>query len=404
MIGQLCTCDVENFGDILYPIIFQKMAERHGITSPIVPFGFFEGAAPGESGYEVRAISRMLRAREQTITHLVVGGGDLLRTDLNVLASHYDSIVAQRIRHSFWLRMGKIISGRKRIHRACNKKSMGYSSVAPFILDKAIQLQIGQVLYCSCGAPFQFPPEKFHAIQEAFSAAAFVYVRDFQSRDKLRAAGVKREIEVAPDLVVALGDFFDRDKERAKGKALLTSHGVDVAKTIIGFQTCPQPPAAEAELLRQLIALKHKLGVEIVLLPLGYCHGDGRYLQKLGEKSGGLLKYAGEPSVYANISIIAACSMFVGTSMHGNITAFSFGVPHLFGPIAVDKVDGFLEVVGLGADFKLAAWSQLAERYAMVSALPPAYFLSKAAAAKMAVHATFQKLAAILKAADSPGA
>jgi len=150
-------------------------------------------------------------------------------------------------------------------------------------------------------------------------------------------------------------------------------------------------------LLQQLTTLKNKTGAEIVLLPIGYCHGDDIFLQKLAERSGGSLTYIAAHSIYAIISVLAACKLFVGTSMHGNITAFSFGIPHLFGPIAVDKAEGFLDVVGLGADFKLESWSQLADKQAMVMRLPQDYFASRAEAAKKAVYATFGKIVAILK-------
>ena len=83
--------------------------------------------------------------------------------------------------------------------------------------------------------------------------------------------------------------------------------------------------------------------------------------------------------------------------MHGNITAFSFGIPHLFGPIPVDKAEGFLDIVGLGADFRLASWSQLADKQAMVMRLPQDYFMARAEAARKAVYETFGKIVKILK-------
>jgi polysaccharide pyruvyl transferase WcaK-like protein len=275
---------------------------------------------------------------------------------------------------------------------------MRYSSVAPFILDAADCPHVGPILYCSSGVPFHFPPEKTSAIRAAFESAAFVYVRDFQSRAKLQAAGVSRRVEVAPDLIVTLGDFFNRDAERSRGLTLLAGHGVDTTKDIICFQSSPQSPDDVPELLQQLAALKEKTGAEIVLVPIGHCHGDDVFLRQLAEKSGGALTYIAVHSIFEIISVIAASRLFIGTSMHGNITAFSFGIPHLFGPIAVDKAEGFLEISGLGNDFKLRSWSQLAGKEAMVMRLPQNHFADKAATAKKAVHATLKKMLKILRA------
>ena len=397
MIGQLCTCDVDNFGDLLYPVIFRKMAEKHGIASAIVPLSFFQGPAPCDSGYVVQGINEVIKSPGRTLSHLVIGGGDILRTDVNMVATHYYSIFEKRAGNHFLFRMKKTFLGRQHLRNEFIKQFMGYSPIAPFILDNANHSRVGSIVYCSCGVPFRFPPEKSRAIREAFEAAAFVYVRDFPSRDKLREVGVNRDIEVSPDLIVTLSDFFARDEERLKGVALLAGYGVDIAKDIICFQSCPQSQKNENELLQQLTTLKKKTGAEIVLLPIGYCHGDDIFLQKLAERSGGSLIYIAAHSIYATISVLAACKLFVGTSMHGNITAFSFGIPHLFGPIAVDKAEGFLDVVGLGADFKLESWSQLAEKQAMVMRLPPDYFATRAEAAKKAVYATFGKIVEILK-------
>lgn len=396
MIGQLCTCDVENFGDLLYPIIFRKLAGKNGIGSAIVPLSFFPGPAPCAAGFDVQGINQVIKSRRRRISGLVIGGGDVLRTDVDTLATHYDSIFEDRARPPFWFRMKKKYFGRQHLRNEFIKRFMGYSPIAPFILDKANHANVGPIVYCSCGVPFSFPSPKFRAIRAAFEAAAFVYVRDAPSRDKLREAGVSRDIEVAPDLIVTLSDFFNQDQERVKGLALLASHGVDTTKDIICFQSCPQPPEKALELLQQLTALKKKLGAEIILLPTGYCHGDDFFLQQLAEQSGGALTCINTHSIRAMISVIAACKLFVGTSMHGNITAFSFGIPHLFGPIAVAKAEGFLDIVGLGADFKLASWSQLVAQQAMVMRLPPDYFTTRAEAAKGAVHKTMGHLFATL--------
>lgn len=396
MIGQLCTCDVDNFGDILYPVIFQKMADYHGVAAPVVPLGFLEGAAPCAGGYDIHGINEALQPGAQNISCLVIGGGDILRTDADNLGQHYCSISRKDAPRNFWSRLKGKWAGQKPGQEFA-ERFMGYSPIAPFILDKAGHPNVGAVAYVSCGVPFRLPPEKSDALRAAFESADFIYLRDASSRDKLKTIGVTRDIEVAPDLIVTLSDFFDKDQERLKGLELLAGYGVDPSKEIICFQSIHQRKSHVGEMLRQLLALKKKTGAQIVLLPIGYCHGDDVFLEQLAKKSGGALIYAGIHSIYGIISVIAASRLFIGTSLHGNITAFSFGIPHLFGPIGVDKVAGFLEVAGLDADFKLASWSDLENKHAMIRRLPPDFFALKAGAAKQKVHGTFGKLAKILK-------
>jgi hypothetical protein len=399
MIGQLCACDMDNFGDVLYPVIFQKMAERHGVGSALVPLGILEGAAPCAGGYAIRSIGQALQPDAQKISCLIIGGGDLLRTDVNTVGSHYSSIFDQSSVAGFWSGLKQKWLGKKhRVNRFVDQ-FMGYSPIAPFILDKANHPQVGAIIYCSSGVPFRFGPEKSAAIRAAFESAAFVYLRDAQSEAKLREIGVTCDLEVAPDLIVALSDFWNRHEERRKGLQLLAARGVDTTKEIICCQSQPQNEKQTEELLQQLSALKERTGSQIVLLPIGYCHGDDAFLERLAKKSGGAFFYAGIHCIHGIISAIAASSFFIGTSMHGNITAFSFGIPHLFGPLVVDKAEGFLEVCGLNAGFKLKSWSDLGSEYDRVARQPPEFFAAKAEAAKQKVHLTFGKIAKILNAA-----
>jgi polysaccharide pyruvyl transferase WcaK-like protein len=373
------------------------MAERHGFSAPIVPLNFFPGPAPRRAGYEVGSISEVLKSSRKNLSHLVIGGGDLLRTDADSFATHYYSTFKNGARFDWWWRLKEKTLGRKRLKQQFIRKYMGYSPLAPFILDAANHSSLDSVMYCSCGVPFPIPARQSPAIQRAFESAALIYVRDFPSRDKLRQIGVSRPIEVAPDLIVTLSDFYAPEEERRKGIALLAGAGVDPTKEIICVQSNPQRPEPENELFSHLIALKGSTGAEIVLMPIGFCHEDDQFSQRLVAKSKGVLTYLAVPSIHDMVSVIAGSNLFIGTSLHGNITAFSFGIPHFFGPLAVDKIGGFLEIAGLGNDFQMKSWSQLASKRAMVRNLPEDFFARKAETAKQAVHETFGKIVELLK-------
>ena len=157
MIGQLCTCDVENFGDLLYPVIFRKMAEKHGIVSAIVPLSFFQGPAPCDSGYVVQDINEVIKSPRQSLSHLVIGGGDILRTDVDTFVGHYHSIFKKRAGDHFLFQMKKTFLGGQHLRNKFIKQFMGYSPIAPFILDKANRSQgrLDCVLFMR--VPFRFP-------------------------------------------------------------------------------------------------------------------------------------------------------------------------------------------------------------------------------------------------------
>jgi polysaccharide pyruvyl transferase WcaK-like protein len=232
--------------------------------------------------------------------------------------------------------------------------------------------------------PHDFAPDEREEVARVFEAARFVYLRDEQSAEKLRRCGVRRELHVAPDLVVLLGGQLGREAEAAKGRALLESFGVDTSVPVLCFQSMPYPGFDAAEIARQLTRFRQDSWGEVVLLPLGRCHGDAEFLRRVSEASVGGLGFtlADVERLSDAVSIIAACDLFVGTSLHGNVTAFSFGVPHLHGPLPADKAAGFLRTAGLPEWLKLDTWGELYEKSGEASLLGAEFFAARADAAR----------------------
>jgi len=396
MIGHFAASDRENYGDLLYPVIIRKMLESRGCTEEIRYFSFLDGPAPGDSGYAITCIQELLNAETALLSSLIIGGGDILRTDTTTLASHYKYIYRQRIGHPILHWFGEKYLKRPTVVDKFLQRYMSYCAPGPFLLDKRDFPGIGAAYYCSCGAPLDFSVEEKGRVRDVLENAAFLSVRDRQSRDKLQAAGVTREIHAVPDLIMTLSDYFDPATERSKGQRLLTLFGVDTGKKIVTFQCMPHAGEPMEEIVAQLSRYRERADVEIVLLPLGYCHSDDRFLKRLSRESGGIFRYIGVRSIFDMLSVLAASDLFIGTSMHGNITALSYGIPHLFGPIKVDKAEGFLDMVDLSPDFKLKSWKEINDKADMVASLKSDFFSVRATRAKKEAHAAFDHLHAAL--------
>jgi len=392
MIGHFAASDRENYGDLLYPVIVRKMLESRGFTEDIHYYSFLDGPAPGDSGYNITCIQELLDAKTALLSSLIIGGGDILRTDTGTLASHYKYIYRQRIGHPILHWIGEKYLNKPTVVDKFLQRYMSYDAPGPFLLDTRDFPGIGAAYFCSCGAPLDFSAEEKNRVRDVLDNAAFLSVRDRQSRDKLLAAGVTREIHAVPDLILTLSDYFDPATERSKGRNLLRLFGVDTGKRIVSFQCMPHAGEPMEEIVAQLSRYRERAGVEIVLLPLGYCHSDDRFLKRLCRESGGVFRYVGVRSIFDMLSVLAASDLFIGTSMHGNITALSYGIPHLFGPILVDKAEGFLDMVELSPDFKLTSWKEINDKADMIASLDSDYFSVRAAHAKKRTHAAFDLL------------
>jgi hypothetical protein len=84
MIGHLGTFDVENYGDLLYPIVFAKL-----VNQQVRHYSLLAGVAPHQAGFETESIRSLFQNGHAAPRTLVIGGGDILRTDWDFVARHY---------------------------------------------------------------------------------------------------------------------------------------------------------------------------------------------------------------------------------------------------------------------------------------------------------------------------
>lgn len=269
---------------------------------------------------------------------------------------------------------------------------MNYPSIGHYIINSDDLPGKTSVIYCSCGGKSRFPASAKEQIKAAFDRAKFIYVRDEIVEKSLLDCGVENDIHAAPDLIVALSDFFDPEVEARKGRKILEGNGVNIERRVLVFQSYPMDDLATTQIVEQLKLYSQRHEAEIVLMPIGYCHGDHTYLQSLMQLSEGTFKYIPVNSIFDMISVIAASDVFFGTSMHGNITAFSFGKPFLIGPTKRPKQAGFLSIVNLDAALELKEWSQANNFLDMVESLETDYFANRLSEAKTKVYQVITRL------------
>lgn len=419
MIAQFNTCDIENYGDLLYPLVLQALLRQRKVSQPVIPTAFLAGKAPQAAGYQVRNISELLRSVAREPTTLVIGGGDILRTDSQILAAHYHGIFLQRKQQILdrsqqaWLASAqeRFPNWLRRLTRSSvataaptipaddheltdefSERFFGHSELGPFLLDRANYPDLHQLIYLSCGVPFAIDPAEASRVSAALDSATFIYLRDEPSRQKLQQAGVRSQLHVAPDIVVTLSDIFPAEELRGAGRALMQAQGVIGERPIVCFQCHPVDGPSADLIINRLLEYQRQTGAEIVLLPIGYCHDDTAILRHIAHYGYGKFHYLELPSVHSIMAVIAASDLFAGTSLHGNITAFSYGVPHLLCSGRLDKVGGFMEQVGIRDEQLLPSWSRLSDSLGQLQQLDRQLLVDRAARAKAIVQRTMDEL------------
>ena len=355
--------DMENFGDVLYPVLIERLLQRDGIGGVAQKFAFIDGAAPLQGGYHASAIRRLFdETGLPRDIRLLVGGGDILRSDDLTVAGHYSPPeVAPEQSIAFanpFADLSKLsLSQDLRFVREHMPPHRG----AFFVSPRTCRRLLGTA-FVSCGVPFEIEPEHRASVCAALSAASYVYVRDQQSGDKLLRAGVTRPIEVAADIAIACAEYFPKSELTATYTPLLATQGIDPSREYIVFQCSSAARDQLALIASELSAYAKKTDRQIVLLPLGPCHGDVEALRLIEGFADVALCCLPTLPVLEMLAVIASAHIFVGTSMHGNICARSYGVRHGFGVLpSVDKIAGAMQILQMQADQQLRQWDQLSE-------------------------------------------
>jgi hypothetical protein len=189
-------------------------------------------------------------------------------------------------------------------------------------------------IYLSIGVPFR-NEQKHHA--------KFLWVRDF------RAAGnLAHDVPdaVAPDLAVLSALTFPSRKK-------------DSSDQPIAFVQTAYPGRGMGKVLQQLSA-----AYDVRLLSITHYNGDFEAMVPLARETRLPLLRVDRADELPEILSLA--SLIVASSLHANVIAFSYGIPHLFAPApAMNKIPGFLEIVGLPKEVALQTWEHFDPRIAV---------------------------------------
>lgn len=96
-------------------------------------------------------------------------------------------------------------------------------------------------------------------------------------------------------------------------------------------------------------------------------------------------------------ALIGACDYFVGSSLHGNLTALSYGIPHVVvnNPLRAAKLEGYVQLADL-EDFRITGWGALEGTFDRLTAAPPAGWTSRRDRLKVLANEHFDRLAELI--------
>ncbi|MCI1643003.1 MAG: polysaccharide pyruvyl transferase family protein [Bifidobacterium crudilactis] len=286
--------DIANYGDHLFPLILRMELKKHGYQGDVVlfsPFAATESFVENSTVYSLNDMESMFQ--QEPFDAIIVGGGEIIH----------------------WHRFGQKINISDTAFR---EYPMDKVWMIPFFM----RLKYGiPLLWNAPGIPFDFDDDKAVA-KSIFEAVDYLSVRNQFSQQVLSDCGIEESrINVVPDTAYSLRELLsDGETRDARNRVIpgIQNYVVFHCNRFIPEQEIP----GVISLLKEL---SHS-GYTIVLLPLAYTHGDADILQRIQQLSDCSFILPEHPlSLHEIIGVLSGCSLYIGTSLHGSVTAGVFG-------------------------------------------------------------------------------
>lgn len=308
---------MSNYGDALYPKAIAELLKQEGFGGIIEHYALLPGKTL--DGAEVRPLTVL---KPDSMDAVLVGGGDLIRCDLNTVALDHLNVPTE-LRNSML----------NRIRARCFRyRSMLRGPGAWLPIEGWSELV--PVAYVSVGVHRLAASESASRAIENIDAA---WVRTEAGAKHLEDAGMPQEkLEIGPDAVFAMSELKDPAYLASIGKSILVEQANTSKKPVL-FQAAAFHGWNLDRITKMLAEISN---YPIVVLALGAYAGEDRLLKAAALKAG-VPFLTGLPANEVT-AVLAAAGCIITTSMHAAIVGSCLGVPTIVP--GVDKTTSALSV------------------------------------------------------------
>lgn len=316
------TFDVENYGDLLFPLVARQRLSAQGIEVVAV------SPTDGETRYRdaLRPISQAAFASDAgAFDAVLIGGGNIIHTrDFSLpgygalaYAELWAGATAHAVRH-----------GLSVIWNAPGVLAPGTSGPPPVWLSRTV------------------------------AAADRFAVRDPESADAMEAWSGRRPL-VMPDTALDLPSLWPREMLEGRFAALRGQMKLPEGRAVVALHVKARSlggmsAAAFADALSATLDANNAVAV---LLAIGRCHGDHEVVQAIHRAAPARSFAFDDADALMDIAaVIAGADAYLGASLHGHITAAAYGVPaRVVAVPALHKFAGQAAQMGRSGDL-VADW------------------------------------------------
>ncbi len=305
-IGLFGTFDVQNYGDLLFPLIAEaELTERLG-TVKFHRFSY-DAKSPPDWPYTVTSVTELPRMAGD-LDGILIGGGFIIRFDKSVAPGYGPPNPAIHHPTGYWLTPA-LIALQHGIPLIWNAPGMDCNEI-PSWADPLMRL--------------------------ALAHSRYIAVRDAPSQAALARFVNKEQICVMPDTAFGINRLLDERQPSAEFNRLRKASGLSgpyiVVQAVPGLDSFLSFVREHSQRLRDF---------RFLALPIGPALGD--HESSVGYDLPGLIHLATWPHPLLLTELISHAAAVVGRSYHLAITALAFGVPvFCSADLTVGKYTGLL--------------------------------------------------------------
>ncbi|MEO9061476.1 MAG: polysaccharide pyruvyl transferase family protein [Nitrosospira sp.] len=284
------TFDVQNYGDLLFPIIAEaELARRLG---PVKLHRLsYHARTPPEWPYAVTSLTQ-LPELAMSLDGILIGGGFIIRFDKEVAPGYGPPNPEIHHPTGYWLTPA-LIALQHGIPLAWNAPGMHCNDIPQW------------------GEPL---------VRLVFQGSRHIRVRDEPSREALRHFCCNSQIAVLPDTAFGISRLVDSRRPSAELETLRALSGLAGPYIIVQAIHCIAPFIRFMQNHRQLFK-----GLRFLILPIGPVLGDHETV--IGDGLPDCVQLPAWPHPLLLAELISQAEAVVGHSYHLAITALAFGVP-----------------------------------------------------------------------------
>ena len=359
--------DRYNYGDLLFPIVIDEylkenrkdLLEKYDLRY----FGLVESNLSSVGGKKTQALKNLYNEDLSKDSMIIVSGGDVLPARISSmdvdLSSSNLSMLCKKV-------IIKVIN--RRNFEKISMKKFNLNTRFPWIVEKDNFKNNVFVAYNAVGGATlnELPKFEVDEIKRNMSKSNYISVRDSKSLDNVKELNSK----LYPDSATIMSHFFDinflADKISNEVKKFVNSK--DNKYICIQSNLC-SIRGKEEVLVRELEKIHNEEGLEILLLPIGIAanHDDNIALNRLKKYFNIKVNHIEKLNIYDIMYLIANSRFFAGTSLHGNITAMSYAIPHIGLNREISKLDNYLKTWDLEEQNHCIDFEELYNEFKIIS-------------------------------------